>query len=95
MSWSTPIRSAHESCHVIGKTMLIHVGASLNYFGKKCIDFSALARSTIPDILATIWLCDFCYATFAMLVKVYVKKSVKALKDNGLVTCVETGNQQN
>ena len=39
---------------VIDKTTLIHVGASLNYLGKKCFAFSSLDKSNIPDIMATI-----------------------------------------
>ena len=31
---------------------LIHVGASLNYLGKRCFAFSSLDKSNIPDILA-------------------------------------------
>ena len=44
----------HDRFLVIDKTMLIHVGASLNYLGKKCFAFSSLDKSNIPDILARI-----------------------------------------
>ena len=44
----------HDRFLVIDKTMLIHVGASLNYLGKKCFAFSSLDKSNIPDILAKI-----------------------------------------
>ena len=33
---------------------LIHVGASLNYLGKRCFAFASLDKSNIPDILAKI-----------------------------------------
>ena len=39
---------------VIDRTMLIHVGASFNYLGKKCFAFSSMDKSNIPDILAKI-----------------------------------------
>lgn len=41
----------HDRFLVIDKTTLIHVGASLNYLGKKCFAFSSLDKSNIPDIL--------------------------------------------
>ena len=44
----------HDRFLVIDKTTLIHVGASLNYLGKKCFVFSSLDKSNIPDILAKI-----------------------------------------
>ena len=42
----------HDRFLIIDKTNLIHVGASLNYLGKKCFAFSSLDKSNIPDILA-------------------------------------------
>ena len=36
------------------KTVLIHVGASLNHLGKKCFAFSSMDKSNIPDIVAKI-----------------------------------------
>ena len=42
----------HDRFLIIDKTTLIHVGASLNYLGKKCFAFSSLDKSNIPDILA-------------------------------------------
>ena len=39
---------------IIDRTMLIHVGASFNYLGKKCFAFSSMDKSNIPDILAKI-----------------------------------------
>ncbi len=39
---------------VIDRTMLIHVGASFNYLGKKCSAFLSMDKSNIPDILAKI-----------------------------------------
>ena len=44
----------HDRFLIIDKTILIHVGASLNYLGKKCFAFSSLDKSNIPDILAKI-----------------------------------------
>ena len=44
----------HDRFLVIDKMTLIHVGASLNYLGKKCFAFSSLDKSNIPDILAKI-----------------------------------------
>ena len=44
----------HDRFLIIDKTTLIHVGASLNYLGKKCFAFSSLDKSNIPDILAKI-----------------------------------------
>ena len=36
------------------KTVLIHVGASLNHLGKKCFAFSSMDKPNIPDIVAKI-----------------------------------------
>ena len=36
------------------KTVLIHVGSSLNHLGKKCFAFSSMDKSNIPDIVAKI-----------------------------------------
>ena len=44
----------HDRFLIIDKTILIHVGASLNHLGKKCFAFSSLDKSNIPDILAKI-----------------------------------------
>ena len=44
----------HDRFLVIDKSILIHVGASLNYLGKKCFAFASLDKSNIPDILARI-----------------------------------------
>ena len=44
----------HDRFLIIDKTMLINVGASLNYLGKRCFAFSSLDKSNIPDILAKI-----------------------------------------
>ena len=44
----------HDRFLIIDKTVLIHVGASLNHLGKKCFAFSSLDKSNIPDILAKI-----------------------------------------
>ena len=44
----------HDRFLIIDKTMLLHVGASLNHLGKKCFAFSSLDKSNIPDILAKI-----------------------------------------
>ena len=44
----------HDRFLVIDKTVLIHVGASLNHLGKKCFAFSSMGKSNIPDILAKI-----------------------------------------
>ena len=45
---------AHDRFLIIDQTTLIHVGASLNYLGKRCFAFSSLDKSNIPDILAKI-----------------------------------------
>ncbi len=42
----------HDRFLVIDKTVLIHVGASLNHLGKKCFAFSSMDKSNIPDIVA-------------------------------------------
>jgi len=39
---------------IIDKSILIHVGASLNFLGKRCFAFASLDKSNIPDILAKI-----------------------------------------
>ena len=44
----------HDRFMIIDQTTLIHVGASLNYLGKRCFAFSSLDKSNIPDILAKI-----------------------------------------
>ena len=44
----------HDRFLIIDKSILIHVGASLNYLGKRCFAFSSLDKSNIPDILAKI-----------------------------------------
>ena len=44
----------HDRFLIIDKSILIHVGASLNYLGKKCFAFASLDKSNIPDILAKI-----------------------------------------
>ena len=44
----------HYRFLIIDKTVLVHVGASLNYLGKKFFAFSSLDKSNIPDILAKI-----------------------------------------
>lgn len=44
----------HDRFLIIDKTILIHVGASLNFLGKRCFAFSSLDKSNIPDILAKI-----------------------------------------
>ena len=44
----------HDRFLIIDRTMLIHVGASFNYLGKKCFAFSSMDKSNIPDILAKI-----------------------------------------
>ncbi len=44
----------HDRFLIIDKSVLIHVGASLNHLGKKCFAFSSLDKSNIPDILAKI-----------------------------------------
>jgi hypothetical protein len=44
----------HDRFLILDRTILIHVGASLNYLGKRCFAFSSLDKSNIPDILAKI-----------------------------------------
>ena len=44
----------HDRFLIIDKSILIHVGASLNYLGKRCFAFASLGKSNIPDILAKI-----------------------------------------
>ena len=44
----------HDRFIIIDKTTLIHVGASLNFLGKKCFAFSSMDKSNIPDIMAKI-----------------------------------------
>ena len=44
----------HDRFLIIDKATLIHVGASLNYLGKRCFAFASLDKSNIPDILAKI-----------------------------------------
>ena len=44
----------HDRFLIIDRSMLIHVGASLNHLGKKCFAFSSLDKSNIPDIVAKI-----------------------------------------
>ena len=42
------------NCDNPDKVVLIHVGASLNHLGKKCLAFSSMDKSNIPDIVAKI-----------------------------------------
>ena len=44
----------HDRFLILDRSVLIHVGASLNYLGKRCFAFSSLDKSNIPDILARI-----------------------------------------
>jgi len=44
----------HDRFIILDQSMLLHVGASLNYLGKRCFAFSAMDASNIPDILAKI-----------------------------------------
>ena len=44
----------HDRFLIIDRSVLIHVGASLNFLGKRCFAFSSLDKSNIPDILAKI-----------------------------------------
>ena len=48
------VRMAKTELVVIDRTILIHVGASLNHLGKRCFAFATLDKSNIPDILAKI-----------------------------------------
>ena len=58
ISWRIALRKDsvrfHDRFLIIDQTTLIHVGASLNYLGKRCFAFSSLDKSNIPDILAKI-----------------------------------------
>ena len=44
----------HDRFLILDRSVLIHVGASLNFLGKRCFAFSSLDKSNIPDILAKI-----------------------------------------
>ena len=44
----------HDRYLIIDNAALIHVGASLNYLGKRCFAFSTLDPSFIPDIMARV-----------------------------------------
>ena len=44
----------HDRFLIIDKSILIHVGASLNFLGKRCFAFASLDKSNIPYILAKI-----------------------------------------
>lgn len=44
----------HDRFLIIDKSAVIHVGASFNHLGKKCLAFSSMDKSNIPDILAKI-----------------------------------------
>ena len=44
----------HDRFLIIDRSMLIHVGASLNHLGKRCFAFSSMDKANIPDILAKI-----------------------------------------
>ena len=44
----------HDRFLILDRSVLIHVGASLNHLGKRCFAFSSLDKSNIPDILAKI-----------------------------------------
>lgn len=44
----------HDRFLIIDRKTLIHIGASLNYLGKKCFGLSTMAAEMIPDILARI-----------------------------------------
>ena len=44
----------HDRFLIIDKSVLIHVGASLNFLGKRCFAFASLDKSNITDILAKI-----------------------------------------
>lgn len=44
----------HDRFLIIDQKTLIHIGASLNYLGKKCFGFSTMDAEMIPDILARI-----------------------------------------
>ena len=42
----------HDRFLIIDKATVIHIGASLNYLGKKCFAFSSFDSSNIPEMLA-------------------------------------------
>jgi hypothetical protein len=44
----------HDRFLILDRSVLIHVGASLNHLGERCFAFSSLDKSNIPDILAKI-----------------------------------------
>jgi len=44
----------HDRYLIIDNATLIHVGASLNYLGKRCFAFSTLDAEFIPDIMARV-----------------------------------------
>ena len=44
----------HDRFLILDRSVLIHVGASLNFLGTRCFAFSSLDKSNIPDILAKI-----------------------------------------
>ena len=44
----------HDRFLILDRSVLIHVGASLNHLGKRCFAFSSLDKSNIPDLLAKI-----------------------------------------
>ena len=44
----------HDRFLIIDKSILIHVGASLNFLGKRCFAFASLDKSNIPYILAKV-----------------------------------------
>ena len=44
----------HDRFLILDRSVLINVGASLNYLGKRCFAFSSLDKSNIPDLLAKI-----------------------------------------
>lgn len=44
----------HDRFIILDQSVLLHVGASLNYLGKKCFAFSAMDASNIPSLVAKI-----------------------------------------
>ena len=44
----------HDRFLVIDNATVIHIGASLNYLGKKCFAFSSFDSSNIPEMLAKV-----------------------------------------
>jgi len=44
----------HDRYLIIDNATLIHIGASLNYLGKKCFAFSKMGAENIPAILSCI-----------------------------------------